>query len=130
MFGDGPLRGELEQLAYCDPRITFHGHCDDPLEPMRSIDALLMPSRWEAYGLVAREAQSAGRKVIVATIDGLQDHISSGAIDVHDHSIAAGSRAITRAADAVDKNRRTKKPKPRTGATRFEAEWEPCLESV
>ncbi len=130
VFGDGPLRNELEQLAFCDPRITFHGHCDDPLEPMRSIDALLMPSRWEAYGLVAREAQSAGRKVIVATIDGLQDHISSGAIDVHDLSISAWSQAITRAADAVDKNRRTKKAKPRSGATRFETEWEKCLESV
>ncbi|OUS34479.1 hypothetical protein A9Q94_16230 [Rhodobacterales bacterium 56_14_T64] len=130
VFGDGPLRDELEQLAYCDPRITFHGHCDDPLEPMRSIDALLMPSRWEAYGLVAREAQSAGRKVIVSSIDGLQDHISDGAIDVHDHSISAWSRAITQAADAVDKNRRTKKAKPRSGATRFEAEWEKCLESV
>jgi len=130
VFGDGPMRGELEQLAYCDPRITFHGHCDDPLEPMRSIDALLMPSRWEAYGLVAREAQSAGRKVIVSSIDGLQDHISDGAIDVHDHSISAWSQAIIRAADAVDKNRCTKMVKPRTGATRFEAEWEKCLESV
>ena len=130
VFGDGPLRGELEQLAYCDPRITFHGHCDDPLEPMRSIDALLMPSRWEAYGLVAREAQSAGRKVIVATIDGLQDHISSGAIDVHDHSISAWKQAILQATRTLDKDRRNRKSNRHLDASRFEYEWEKCLNSI
>lgn len=132
VFGDGPLRSELESLAFCDARITFHGHCDDPLEPMRSIDALLMPSRWEAYGLVAREAQSAGRKVIVATTDGLKDHIKAGAIKVHDHSISAWTQAITEATQTQDNDKRSGPPKNSNRnleATRFEAEWEKCLQS-
>ncbi|NRB17419.1 MAG: glycosyltransferase family 4 protein [Rhodobacteraceae bacterium] len=133
VYGDGPLRAELEALAYCDPRITFYGHCDDPLEPMRSIDALLMPSRWEAYGLVAREAMSAGRKVIVATTDGLQDHIRSGAIEVHDHSISAWSQAITNAVQTLDKTRDVepdKKSDHAQTASCFEYDWEKCLQNI
>ena len=132
VYGDGPLRTKLEDLAHCDPRITFHGHCDDPLEPMRSLDVLLMPSRWEAYGLVAREAQSAGRKVIVATTDGLNDHIRSGAIAVHDHSISAWKQAIIMSTKALDKPSSTEINELRDygpNTTRFEYEWGECLES-
>ena len=130
VFGDGPERTKLEALAYCDPRITFHGHSDDPLEPMRCIDALLMPSRWEAYGLVAREARSAGRMVIVATSDGLKDHISSGAVEVHDHSISAWKQAIVNATLVLKKTSRNKNSSQHLGATRFEYEWERCLNSI
>lgn len=130
VFGDGPLRSELEALAFCDPRITFHGHCDDPLEPMRSIDALLMPSRWEAYGLVAHEARSAGRKVIVATTDGLKDHIQAGATNVHDHSISAWKQAIIQATQTLDKNSRNNRSNSKMEATRFESDWKECLSSL
>lgn len=133
VFGDGPMRAELVALAFCDPRITFHGHCEDPLEPMRSIDALLMPSRWEAYGLVAREAKSAGRKVLVATTDGLNDHIKSGAIEVYDHSISAWSQAITNVAKALDKDTpkgQDRAPRPNVKATRFENDWARCLKNI
>ena len=132
VFGDGPLRAELENLAYCDPRITFHGHCDDPLEPMRSIDVLLMPSRWEAYGLVAREALSAGRKVIVATTDGLKDHINSGAIDVHELSIPAWSQAIISSAKASNNDRLSEFDSVLDHGretTIFENQWERCIKS-
>ena len=131
VYGDGPMRSKLVSLAFCDPRITFHGHCDDPLEPMRSIDVLLMPSRWEAYGLVAREAKAAGRKVIVATIDGLKDHIKSGAIDVCDHSISAWTQAINHAAQDLDQVAGNKKqPGHASQTTRFEYEWAKCLQGV
>lgn len=131
VFGDGPLRAELEELAYCDPRISFHGHCKDPLEPMRSIDVLLMPSRWEAFGLVAREALSAGRKVIVAKTDGLKDHIKPGATEVHDLSIAAWSQAIINSANDLEKDQCTGQnvqPVHSPKTSRFEYEWEKCLE--
>lgn len=130
IFGDGPLRADLKALAHCDPRISFHGHCKDATEPMRSIDTLLMPSRWEAYGLVAREAQSAGRKVIVATTDGLKDHIQAGAIEVYDHSIKAWSRAIIRATQAPANAPQHMETPVDPKVTRFEYDWETCLKNV
>jgi len=133
VFGDGPMRPELVELAKCDPRITFHGHRNDPLEPMRSIDVLLMPSRWEAYGLVAREALSAGRMVIVAATDGLKDHIETGAIDVHDHSISAWKQAINNAAQSLDEGShsgRSDTVQHVAEKTRFEHDWEECLSGL
>ena len=133
VFGDGPMRSELVELAKCDPRITFHGHSNDPLEPMRSIDVLLMPSRWEAYGLVAREALSAGRMVIVAATDGLKDHIETGAIDVHDLSISAWKQAINNAVQSLDNdshNGCNGSVQHVAEKTRFEHDWEECLSGL
>lgn len=45
-------------------RIRFHGYAKDPLPLLRSADAVLVCSRWEAFGRVAVEAMLAGRPVI------------------------------------------------------------------
>lgn len=83
IHGQGDLDQMLMARAGKDPRITFHGHSDDPCAPFERIDALLVPSRWEAYGLVALEARIAGRPVIAADIDGLKDHATDGLGKVH-----------------------------------------------
>jgi glycosyltransferase involved in cell wall biosynthesis len=45
---------------------------------MQHVGALVMPSRWEGFGLVALEAMRAGRPVIAARVGGLQDLIVDG----------------------------------------------------
>lgn len=45
---------------------------------MQSVGALVMPSRWEGFGLVALEAMRAGRPVIAARVGGLQDLVVDG----------------------------------------------------
>ncbi|MFG6661001.1 glycosyltransferase [Sulfitobacter sp. 915] len=47
---------------------------------------LKLPSRWEAYGLVAIEALAAKRPLLVSGIDGLQNHIQKG-----DQAVKPGS---------------------------------------
>jgi glycosyltransferase involved in cell wall biosynthesis len=102
VWGEGPQRARLEALAAHDPRISFHGHSDTPARLMSGLDAVLMPSRWEAFGLVACEALAARRKVLVARVDGLNDQVENGATPVRDHSVSAWSNAITRAAQNLD----------------------------
>ena len=82
IFGDGAMRSMLEKLAADDPRISLLGHRGDPVSAMAEIDTLLVPSRWEAFGLVAQEAMAARRCVIVSDVDGLNDQIQDGAIGV------------------------------------------------
>jgi hypothetical protein len=41
-----------------------------------------MPSRWEAYGLVAIETLAAGRRLLVNNVDGLTDHVPHGATSI------------------------------------------------
>ncbi|MBT9382257.1 glycosyltransferase [Pseudooceanicola sp. CBS1P-1] len=74
IFGEGSERAALEALAAEDLRVTFHGHVEDPVAAMAGVDAVLMPSRWEAYGIAALEARVAGRPLIATGIDGLRDH--------------------------------------------------------
>ncbi len=89
VFGDGPERTRLEALAAGDPRIGFEGFAPDPSQAYAACDAVVMPSRWEPYGLVAQEALAAGRPVLVSGVDGLSDHVASGAIPMAGTGVAA-----------------------------------------
>ncbi|NNU16506.1 glycosyltransferase family 4 protein [Parvularcula sp. ZS-1/3] len=76
--GYGPLEDELKALERDAPNIRFVGSVDDPRAFMRSIDALLMTSRYEAFGLTGLEARAAGRPLIAYGVDGLVDQLASG----------------------------------------------------
>ncbi len=94
IFGDGPMRAELENLAQGDPRIVFHGFTDDPAGAMARVDAVAMPSRREPYGLVALEAMAAGRPLLVSRVDGLLDHSLNGAIPVQRLTVRDWAEAL------------------------------------
>ncbi len=79
IYGTGDELHTLQDLAKDDPRIVFKGFSSDPLRPYEAVDMVVVPSRWEAYGLVAIEALSAGRIVLCADVDGLRDHTAFGA---------------------------------------------------
>ncbi len=78
IFGNGPMREEMQALAADDPRITFHGATDSPADAYRLFDIAVMPSRWEPFGLSCLEAQAAGRPVLVAPVDGLPEQVRLG----------------------------------------------------
>lgn len=94
IFGDGPERARLEDLAADDPRIRFQGFAADPAMAYAACDAVVMPSRWEPYGLVAQEALAAGRPVLVSGVDGLSDHLASGAIATRGPGVEALTEAL------------------------------------
>lgn len=96
IVGDGPERDRLVDLAGGDPRIAFRPFAADPAAAMARMDAILMPSRWEPYGLVALEARAAGRPLLVSTADGLRDHAAAGAIAVTQADAAGWAEAIGR----------------------------------
>ncbi|MCA0872932.1 glycosyltransferase [Seohaeicola saemankumensis] len=100
LHGDGPDRDLLRDLAGGDRRIRFRGHGGDPAAIMAEVDVVAMPSRWEAYGLVALEARAACRPLIVAPVDGLRDHIAAGATPVRGGGVAAWSTALRTATAA------------------------------
>ena len=79
IFGEGEEEANLRALALGDPRIYFAGMASNPVEAYCAVDAVVMPSRWEAYGLVAIEAISAGRALFCSDVDGLKDHQRVGA---------------------------------------------------
>ena len=55
-----------------------------------------MPSRWEAYGLVAIEALAAGCKLVCSDVDGLSDHVDFGADLLAGNDVTEWIQAIER----------------------------------
>lgn len=80
IIGEGAEKSRLLELAGDDARITFVGFTSDTTTAMAKLDAVVMPSRWEALGLVAREALAARRVLMCNDIDGLVDHEADGAV--------------------------------------------------
>lgn len=98
LYGKGPEEEALQDLARSDSRIKFMGFWSNPSLVLASLDAVLMPSRWEAYGLVAAEALQAKRPVLLNNVDGLKDHIENGATVVMAPDANTWSLAITKLA--------------------------------
>ena len=73
--GYGEEEEALKTLAGGDPSIRFVGLAKDATDFYRSVDVVIVPSRWEAFGLVASEAMASGRYVAAAKIDGLPEQI-------------------------------------------------------
>ncbi|WOT05816.1 glycosyltransferase family 4 protein [Shewanella youngdeokensis] len=73
--GDGEDKGALQQLAQAMPHVTFVGEINDVPTFLRSGDVVVIPSRWEPFGLTCMESIAAGRHVVLPALDGLADQI-------------------------------------------------------
>lgn len=76
VVGQGPERDRLERKAQhlgIDDRVTFAGSQVDVESWLRKADLMLVPSRWEGFGLVAIEALSMGLPVAASNVSGLRE---------------------------------------------------------
>jgi len=76
VLGEGPERDSLERkakhLGIAD-RLEFQGW-QEHIEPwLHEADVMLIPSRWEGFGLVAIEALSTGLPVVASNVAGLNE---------------------------------------------------------
>jgi D-inositol-3-phosphate glycosyltransferase len=130
IFGEGAERARLQAQAAGDPRIRFRGWVE-PHVAMAEVDAVAMPSRWEAYGLVALEARAAGRPLLAAPVDGLKDHIADGALEVAGRGVAAWTTALEMLAGQHDDVRCARARKAAaTAPDRFAAGWAELLRGL
>jgi len=81
IVGDGPERAELGALARSRgvaDRVDFLGLREDLPALYPAFDALLVPSRTEAHGLVAAEALACAVPVVAARVGGLRSIVEEG----------------------------------------------------
>lgn len=76
LAGYGPDETALREAAAGLAHVTVGGPIDGPAGFLAGVDAIVVPSRWEAYGLVGQEARAAGRPVIACAVDGLVEQVS------------------------------------------------------
>jgi glycosyltransferase involved in cell wall biosynthesis len=81
IVGDGPDRARLQDLARrlnLEPVIEFAGYQETSAQLMRGFDLVVVPSRYEPFGIVAVEAMASGRPVVASAVGGLVEIVSDG----------------------------------------------------
>ncbi len=81
IVGDGVLRTSLEAQARSlglAQSVTFAGWIEQAYRLMPACDMIVMPSRWEGFGLVALEAMGCARPVIASRVSALPEIILNG----------------------------------------------------
>lgn len=80
LFGDGPDLPVLSKLAAPLAHVQIEPPTNEIASYLAVCDAVIVPSRNEAFGLVATEARLAGRAIIVADVDGLPEQVGSAGL--------------------------------------------------
>lgn len=92
-----PLRvAGLGPLAPAHPQVEWLGLRDDVPELLRTAEALVVPSRWEGFGLAALEGMAAGTPIIATAVDGLGDLVADAGLLVQPGDPIALRAAIAR----------------------------------
>jgi len=98
--GDGPLRMELEeQITANQLPISITGQLDYPdmLAIIAGARLVVIPSRYEGFGLTALEALSLGRAVVISTAGGLLEAVGNLGRQVPPADPDALAQAVTAA---------------------------------
>jgi glycosyltransferase involved in cell wall biosynthesis len=74
LAGYGPDEGSLRAAAAGLPHVRIRDRVD-PVAFLAGLDAVTMPSRWEAGAVACWEARAAGRPMIVTDVDGLPEQV-------------------------------------------------------
>lgn len=83
--GDGDDRPRLEARARAlgvADRVVFSGFVDEAVKPAlyRTVDAFVMPSRGEGFGIVLLEALASGLPVVGSAVDGSREALLDGVL--------------------------------------------------
>lgn len=78
-YGTGERRKEIEH-AIAHLRLQNRVHLHEPQQAIEQVyaqsDIVVVPSRWEGFGLVTVEAMAAGCAVVVSDVDGLKEVVT------------------------------------------------------
>lgn len=65
----------IKDLAQNLPHVKLLGAIEDVPAFLAECDVIVIPSRWEPWGLVCLEAKAAGKPVVVFDVDGLREQV-------------------------------------------------------
>lgn len=99
IIGDGPDLDSLKKSVAdyaLSHQFVFHGRKNDVVTLLQNIDIVLIPSRTEAFGLVAIEALAAGCRVVAFEVGGLPEVLTdcTSSIMVPDGNLEAMANAV------------------------------------
>lgn len=83
LVGDGPLRGQCEQLVRSlklEDRVHFLGWRTDVASVLKSADVYAHSSHFEGFGIAALEAMAAGLPVIASDVSGMAELVGGAGV--------------------------------------------------
>jgi glycosyltransferase involved in cell wall biosynthesis len=97
LVGLGEEEGELREQAKDLPHVTVEGPVTNPVSLLNEIDAVAIPSHFEAFGSAGAEARAAARPIIVTAVDGLTDQalLSTPNLLIRPNNVEELTAAIT-----------------------------------
>ncbi len=97
--GDGPLRHDVREAARYEPRLRYIGYADEAVKAAAIAEAtvVLVPSRRDPWPLVAVEALTAARPVVLGPGVGSADDLAGFGACVQ-RMVTSSSRELTRCA--------------------------------
>ncbi len=94
LAGDGVQRSELQALANGVEQVTLCGPISDVPAFLERCDLIVIPSRFEPFGLVCLEAKAAGKPVLVTEVDGLPEQARGCGLSVPPEDSLALQQAL------------------------------------
>ncbi|MFN5513344.1 MAG: glycosyltransferase family 4 protein [Cyanobacteriota bacterium] len=119
--GYGQDEAEIQALAAALPQVELVGAVGDVSEFLSQCDAVVIPSRWEPFGLVCLEAKASGRAVLVAEVDGLTEQVRDCGLALPLDDVPAWKQAIESLTP------QTLKQWGENGRRSAEGAWQTCL---
>jgi len=101
LAGGGEDEAQLRQLAQELDQVHFMGQIDNVPEFLKSCDLIVIPSRYEPFGLVCLEALAAGRPVVVSAVDGLPEQVQGCGLMVPPEDEQALAQALASLSDQL-----------------------------
>lgn len=102
LAGEGPLqeniRNEAKRLGILN-RVIFLGFRKDIASLMKSVDIVVIPSKWEGFGLIAAEAMAAGTPIVASKVPGLAEVVADAGELVEPGNVDGFCDAITKLED-------------------------------
>jgi glycosyltransferase involved in cell wall biosynthesis len=130
--GLGDRRHALLAAARDLPNVVVGGAAHNVRDFLETLDAVVIPSRWEAFGQVAAEARMAARPVIASAVDGLIEQIDPAygwLVPADDPDALADAIAHLSALDLSELGLAARRSVERHGADHL-AQWGELLASV
>lgn len=94
-------------------QITLTGYQKNPYKYMRKMKLMVMPSRWEGFGLTAVEGMLLGCPVLGSAVGGLQDILSYESKNVCDSNKGFVDRICSLLENPIEREKESEKAKKR-----------------
>ncbi len=93
--GYGQDEEKIRALAAKLTHVELLGAIKDVPGFLATCDAIVIPSRWESWGLVCLEAKAAGKPIIASSVDGLCEQLDSCGLLVTPNNVEKLAKAIS-----------------------------------